>query len=56
MFLKNFVIKQYKHLGLNKHLIDLTKYKQLSYKPIYSFELMQFKTLKTCSKKMEQSD
>lgn len=46
MFLKQLAIKLLKYLGINKHIINLEKSKQILYKSIYSLELIELETIK----------
>lgn len=47
MFLKDSAVKLLEHLNINKYTINLEKSKQLFYKLIYSFRLIELKTVKT---------
>lgn len=47
IFLKKLTTKLFKQLIINKHTINLKKYKQLLYKPIYNLKLAESETFKT---------
>ena len=47
MFLKKSATELLKHSNINKHSIDIKKGKQLLYKPICSFRLLELETFKT---------
>lgn len=47
IFSKKFMAIFPDHLDINKHIIDLEPSKQLFYRPVYNFDLVELKTLKT---------
>ena len=47
IFLMENVAKLLENIGMNEHAIKLEEGKQLPFDPIYSSELVKFKTLKT---------
>lgn len=50
IFSKKAVAKLSKRLNINKYTINLKPGKQLFYRPIYSLDLIELKTFKTCIK------
>lgn len=47
IFLKKIIIELLKYFNINKYTINLESNKQLPYEPIYSLNLIEFKTFKT---------
>lgn len=46
VFFFNLAMELFKNTSINKHIIKLVKSKQLSYRPIYAFSLVELETLK----------